>query len=143
MNLNLPSFGPAHGGQLFDSFVARAQSPSAVRRNIDRRGLAQFAAGTFACVLLASAALFHAWVRTQVTEEGYLLSQLHQRNQELLDERAHLRREAAGLTRPARIEQLAREQLGMSPAKAERIVVLIDKTMPAVLRPTKTAVARR
>ena len=142
MNLSFPSFGPA-SGQAGDSFVGRARSPSQVRRNIDRRGLVQFVAGTVACVLLASAALFHAWVRTQVTEEGYLLSRLHDQNQRLLDERAGLRREAADLTRPARIEQLAREQLGMGPARADRIVVLAEKTMPAPARSPKTAVARR
>lgn len=142
MRVTLPSFGPAHG-QPNDSFVARAQSPSAVRRNIDRRGLVLFGAWTLACVLLAAAALFHAWVRTQVTEEGYLLSQLHDQNSRLLDERARLRRQSADLTRPARIEQLARERLGMGPARADRIVVLAEKTMPAAARSPKTAVARR
>ena len=142
MKMTFPSFGPAQG-QPGDSFVARAQSPSTVRRNIDRRGLVLFVACTSACVLLAAAALFHAWVRTQVTEEGYLLSQLHDQNTRLLDERARLRRESSDLMRPARIEQLARERLGMGPAKAERIVVLAERTMPAAARSSKTAVARR
>jgi cell division protein FtsL len=143
MNLPLPSFGPAHGQGFGESFVARAASPSMVRRAIDRRGLARFVAGTAACALLAAAALFHAWMRTQVTEEGYRLSQVSAENQQLLREREHLTLQAAQLKSPGRIEQLAREKLGMGPAKAEQLVVLAEKKLQVTPRASGTAVARR
>jgi cell division protein FtsL len=143
MTLPLPSFGPAGASRYGDSFVTRAASPSVIRRAIDRRGLARFVAGTAACTLLAAAALFHAWVRTQVTEEGYRLSRVSAENQQLLREREHLTLQAALLKSPGRIEQLAREKLGMGPARAEQIVVLAEKRLSAASRAGGAAVARR
>ena len=61
-------------------------SPSAIRRNIDRRGLHDFACGTAACALLACALLLHAGVRTLVTERGYRLSRLSAEYRELTRE---------------------------------------------------------
>jgi len=91
------------------------QSPSFIRRAVDRRGLVQFASATCACALLGGAGLFHAHVRTRVTEEGYRLSRLSAEQQKLLRERDRLTLQAAQLLRPARIEELAREWPGHLP----------------------------
>jgi cell division protein FtsL len=143
MNLTLPSFGPAGSGHFGDSFLARAGSPSQVRQAIDRRGLRQLVAGALACALLAAAGVAHAWVRTQVTEEGYRLSRLSVEQQQLLRERERLTLAAGRLMSPARIQQLARERLGMGPAKVEQVVVLVEKKIPAAGRSGGAAVARR
>jgi len=129
-----------------ESFIARSANPSLIRRAIDRRGLKQLLAGTLACLLLAFGLVFHAWMRTQVTQEGYRLSKLTQEHQQLLRRREELTLLSARLRNPARIEALAREELQMSPPGSDRVVVLATNKMPvqkpAALAGTR-AVARR
>jgi len=96
-----------------------------VRRNLDRRGLSTFAAGTLACALIAAAALLHAWVRTRVTEQGYALSRLSAEYRDLTREHESLQLEAAELRSPQRIEELARTRLSMSAPSIDRVVVLV------------------
>ncbi|HEY6911473.1 MAG TPA: cell division protein FtsL [Myxococcales bacterium] len=100
-------------------------TPSAIRRNIDRRGLHDFACGTAACALLAGALLLHAGVRTLVTERGYRLSRLSAEYRELTSEHERLQIRAAELASPQRIEELARTRLGMGPPARDRMVVLV------------------
>src|SRR5205807_648762 len=83
---------------------------SFVRRNIERRGLANFAAATLACAILAAAALLHLWVRTRVTERGYQLARLSSDSRDLTREHQALQIKAAELKSPQRIERLARLQ---------------------------------
>ena len=109
-----------------DSF---GQTPSAIRRNIDRRGLRNFAATALACALVAGAMLLHAWVRTRVTEQGYKLSRLSAEYRELSRQHQSLQLRAAELTSPQRIEELARTRLGMGPASTDRTVVLVGGTI--------------
>ncbi len=97
---------------------------SFVRRAIDRRGLATFAAATLACALIAAAALLHAWVRTRVTERGYRLSRLSAEYRDLTREHEALQIRAAELKSPQRIEDLARARLGMGPPALDRVVVI-------------------
>ena len=103
----------------------RQPSPSTIRRDIERRGLRGFAAGTSACGLLALAMLTHAWVRTRVTERGYELSRLSAEYRALTREHEALQLRAAELRSPQRIEELARARLGMGPAAVDRVVVLV------------------
>lgn len=112
-------------------------SPSSIRRNIDRRGLHDFACATAACALLACALLLHAGVRTLVTERGYRLSRLSAEYRELTREHEALQIRAAELFRPQRIEELARTRLGMGPPPHDRMVVLVGGA--AVSRPVATA----
>ena len=104
-------------------------TPSAIRRNLDRRGLYTFAAATLSCALLAGAALSHAWVRTRVTEQGYALSRLSAEYRELSREHEALRLKAAELKSPQRIEELARTKLAMGPPSLDRVVVLVGGQM--------------
>ena len=109
-----------------------AATPSTiVRRAVDKRGLATFAAGTLACALIALAALFHAWVRTRVTQEGYQLSQLSDEHRKLSREHERLQFHAAQLKSPQRIEELARTRLGMGPPTVDRVVVLVGGALRA------------
>jgi cell division protein FtsL len=141
----LPSFGPAvarDGGQPGDSFLGRAGDPSQIRRHIDRRGLVRFGALAAACAVVAAAALFQIWVRTQVTHEAYRLTRLTNESRTLESARRTLEGEVARLKSPPRIESLAREKLGMGPAKAEQILILTENTRPAKAQ-RGAAVARR
>ena len=121
------------------SFLGRGQSASVIRRAIDRRGLRHFLAATLSCVLLAGAALTHVWLRTRVTEKGYLLSKLSGEHQRLLRERERLTLQTGQLSSPARLEELATSRLSMGPPPAERTVVLVQ-TAP-VAEKTKSALA--
>lgn len=129
--------GPVRDREAFmnrDDFRSRGETPSMIRRAVDRRGLLTFAAGTLACALVASAALFHAWVRTRVTEEGYRLSRLSAEHRELVRDHERLQLLAAQLKSPQRIEQLARTRLGMGPVAVDRVVVLVGGALlPPVL----------
>jgi cell division protein FtsL len=120
------------------------QSPSFIRRAVDRRGLVQFASATCACAMLGGAALFHAHVRTRVTEEGYRLSRLSAEQKLLLRERDRLTLQTAQLLRPARIEELAR-RAGMGPPSSDRVVVVASAREYGAPRraPVATAVALR
>jgi cell division protein FtsL len=108
------------------SFVGRGQSASVIRKAIDRRGLRHLLAGTLSCALVASAALTHVWLRTKVTERGYLLSKLSAEHQRLLRERERLTLRTGQLSSPARLEELAKSKLSMGPPPAERTVVLVQ-----------------
>ena len=117
-----------------NDFRNRGETPSMIRRAIDRRGLLTFAAAVLACALVASAALFHAWVRTRVTEEGYRLSRLSAEHRELVREHERLQLQAAQLRSPQRIEALARARLGMGPVAVDRVVVLVGGALrPSIL----------
>ena len=109
------------------------KNDSFVRQSIDRRGMATFAAATLACVLVAAAALFHLWIRTRVTERGYQLSRLSSEYRDLTREHESLQLKAAELKSPQRIEQLAREKLGMGPPAMDRVVVLVGGAVRASL----------
>lgn len=105
--------------------IGRGDTPSLIRRAIDRRGLQTFWAASLACALIAGSALVHCWVRTRMTEEGYRLSRLSNEHQQLWREHEKLQLLAAQLKSPQRIEELARTRLGMGPAPVERLVVLV------------------
>jgi cell division protein FtsL len=112
----------------------KRSSPSRVRRDVERRGLRNFAAGSLSCALIGLAMLLHAWVRTRVTERGYTLSRLSAEHRELVRENEGLRIRAAELKSPQRIEELARTRLQMGPPAVDRVVVLVGGAVrPSVL----------
>ena len=111
----------------FSSDPSAGQSASGIRRNLDRRGLHNFAATVLACALIAAAMLLHAWVRTRVTEQGYRLSRLSAESHELTREHESLQIKAAELRSPQRIEELARSRLSMGPPALDRVVVLVPE----------------
>ena len=102
-------------------------------------GLRQVAAATAACALLAAAALLQIWVRTRVTEQGYLLSRLSVERQQLVRDHERLQLAAAKLGGAQRIEELARSRLGMGPPGADRIIVLVH----GALRSSASTVASK
>jgi len=102
-----------------------ARAPGPARRAAARCGMRQFRAATLACALLAAAALLQIWVRTRVTEQGYRLSRLSAERQHLVRDHERLQLAAARLGSAQRIEDLARARLGMGPAPADRIIVLV------------------
>ncbi|HKB78069.1 MAG TPA: cell division protein FtsL [Myxococcales bacterium] len=116
---------------------ARAGSPA--RRASARCGMLHFRAATLACALLAAAALLQIWVRTRVTEQGYRLSRLSAQRQQLVRDHERLQLAAARLGSAQRIEDLARARLGMGPAPADRVIVLVG----GALRSSASTVASK
>lgn len=98
---------------------------SEIRRATDRRGMQNFLATALSCALVAGAMLLHAWVRTRVTEQGYVLSRLSAEYRDLTRAHEALQLKAAELRSPQRIEELARTRLGMSAPSIDRVVVLV------------------
>ena len=90
--------------------------------------------------------LMHVTSRVLVVGVGYELSRLEGENHELLRQNDELRVELAALKNPARLERIAREQLGMAPPPAGAVITLgsparqAERPAPAPrIRPTLTA----
>lgn len=69
-------------------------------------------------------ALVHVWLRLKVVDLGYRLSATRQLIDKLEQEGHELTVEVAGLDAPGRLEQVARERLGMARPEKGREAVL-------------------
>jgi cell division protein FtsL len=76
------------------------------------------------CCLFAAVGILHVSGRVLVVSTGYRLSELEQQNRALVRERDRLRLELTTLKNPARLERLAREELGMGPPPPGAVVTL-------------------
>ena len=95
---------------------------AAVRRRMtapERRLARLLAIGAGATLAVA---LVLVWVRLQVVHIGYDLSTARQVERRLEQEQRELQIEIATLTSPRRLEELARERLGMGPPAQGQIV---------------------
>jgi len=81
-----------------------------------RRGLLGLA------VLFLAVALFNVWLSGKYYRIGYAVSTALEEKQVLQKEQALLNTEILTLKSPARIEAIARDQLGMVDPKTDRIV---------------------
>ncbi len=64
------------------------------------------------------------WVRIYVLEIGYRISSAHEANSELLQKNRRLRIERASLRAPSRIEDIAKNRLGMVVPRNSQVVSL-------------------
>ena len=78
---------------------------------MSRRGWVVFLVAV--TVALTAAAVAHVWVRLRVIHLGYQISRASVEEQQLVEQNKRLKIEAAVLRQPGRIEQIARERLGM------------------------------
>ena len=74
------------------------------------------------CLLFVAVGVIHVTSRVMVVEAGYRMSQLEQENRALAHTHDKLKLELAFLKSPVRLERLAKEQLGMVPPPAERVI---------------------
>jgi cell division protein FtsL len=72
--------------------------------------------------VLMTISLFFVWSRLQVVNLEYDLSRLESRVRDLQQEGRKLRLEAASLRHPGRIEQVARNQLGLRLPVPEQVI---------------------
>ena len=75
-------------------------------------------------VLLTLGALFFVWQRYQFVRLGFEVGALRERQAELQERIEPLAVEAEYLSRPERIEALARGRLGMAPPAPAQVIVL-------------------
>lgn len=75
-------------------------------------------------LLFAAVGILHVASRVLVVDAGYQLSRLEQEGQKLALANSKLKVELALLKSPARLEKVAREQLGMGPVPAGAMVAL-------------------
>jgi len=64
------------------------------------------------------------WVRIYILETGYQISSALENNERLLQENRNLRIERASLSAPSRIEDIARNKLGMVIPDNSQVVIL-------------------
>ena len=98
--------------------------------SVRKRGAVVLLALMFASV--TGAALAHASLRLGSIRHGYVLSERTRRFRELEEENRKLRLELSLLRNPARIEQLAREELGMRRPDPSEIRVVKPGASPPV-----------
>jgi cell division protein FtsL len=71
---------------------------------------------------LSAAVLAYVGISSQLWDVGYEVLRLEQTLDERLEAERRLKLEAATLARPARIEELATEELGLSPLDLDSVV---------------------
>ena len=106
-------------------------TPSPPRRRVSHAGVLRqifpFAGLAF---LFAAVGVLHVSSRVMVVDAGYRLSKLEAQQRQLSLENQKLQIELATLKSPARLEQLAREQLGMRPPPPGGVIAV--RAVPAV-----------
>lgn len=80
-----------------------------------------------AVLLLATVGVVHVTSRVMVVKMGYELSRLDAAGAQLTRENDQLRLELATLKRPARLETIAKNQLGLVPPSAGTVITLKKK----------------
>ncbi len=98
---------------------APEKAADAEARKVERRLLAAIGLGLLVVVAMA---LLLVWVRLQTVDTGYALSAARRLTHRLEQEQRELEMEIATLTSPLRLEQVARERLGMGPPAPGQIV---------------------
>jgi cell division protein FtsL len=73
---------------------------------------------------LSAMALVHVWVRLQVVHIGYVLSTASKVRSYLEQENRELRLELATLTSPQRLQQMAKNRLGLVEPERDQVVIL-------------------
>ncbi len=80
--------------------------------------------------VLFAAGLAYAWERFALIRYGYAIEELKNRREALVEANRQLRLEEASLRSPARIDSIARKDLGLVAAAAEKVIKLEDWTLP-------------
>ena len=97
---------------------------AARRRNSRRREPFRTRAWIVVLLVFVGELLAYTWCRVQYVNVGYELSRVTQKHAALLTLQNGLKVELARLKSPARIEKIARDQLGLVRPSAEQVVTL-------------------
>ena len=76
----------------------------------------------FLVVPLGAALFSYTWIHLETVESGYQIERLERELEGVLERERQLRLEAAHLSSPGRLEELARQRLGMVAPKLEQMI---------------------
>ena len=93
-------------------------------RELDRKRHRELFWVAFLGVVLTAAVMVYAWPHFEMIRLGYRMEELRQRRDELVEVKHHLELQHATESDPARIESIAKSELGMVYPGAEQILVL-------------------
>lgn len=113
---------PAHSGKThWPLFLGRRQRKGDFVLQARRR---MFFSTLLLGVCLSAMALLHVWTRLQVIHMGYVLSTASKVQSYLEQENRELRLELATLTSPERLQQIAKNRLGLIEPDKDQVVIL-------------------
>ncbi|HKZ16190.1 MAG TPA: cell division protein FtsL [Geobacteraceae bacterium] len=75
-------------------------------------------------ILLMLVSLFHVWSRVRVVDLGLQITEASRTMKECQQEKSRLRLEVASLKNPARIELVAKQDLGMALPTDQQVIVI-------------------
>jgi cell division protein FtsL len=93
-------------------------------RELDRKRHKELFRVAFLGVILTIAVIVYAWPHLELIQIGYRMEELRQRRDELSELKHHLELQRATESDPARIESIARSELGMVYPRPEDSLVL-------------------
>jgi len=97
---------------------------SRVRREIDLRCRADYICITLLSAIFVFGTFFYAWQQFRWIQYGYQIEEAERRIDTLSEDTRLLRLEKANLASPDRIEQIARQKLGMVRSGPDQIVTV-------------------
>jgi cell division protein FtsL len=93
-------------------------------RELDRKRHRELFRVALLGVVLTAAVIVYAWPHFELIRLGYRMEELRQRRDELVKEKHHLELQRATESDPARIESIAKNELGMVYPGPEQILIL-------------------
>lgn len=112
-----------------------SRNPASSRSSVSvSQVLVHLLPGALLFALFAAVGILHVSSRVLVVDAGYRLSQAEARQRALTRENDQLKLELATLKSPARLERLAREQLGMSMPSGPLVISLPARRAPTSRR---------
>lgn len=102
-------------------------------RQLDRKRHRELFMVALTGLAMTAAIIAYAWPHFELIRLGYRMEELRQTREDLLEETRHLELQRATELAPARIEAIAREQLGMVYPDREHIVILEPRDASALL----------
>jgi cell division protein FtsL len=110
-------------------------------RQLDRKRHRELFMVALTGLALTAAIIAYAWPHFEMIRIGYRMEELRQTREDLLEETRHLELQRATEMAPARIEAIAREQLGMVyPDREHRAILAPHESSPlfeALSRPSE------
>lgn len=101
--------------------LLKNQGVGAKTAHVQSKFIRRWAVWLIAVTMLA---LFYVWSRIQVVQYGYENATLTRQSDELSKQISSLEIEIAKLKSPARLEDVAKKELGMRPPSAEQTVIV-------------------
>ena len=101
----------------------------AIRRDVDTRNLLDLLLITLSIGFLAGVLILHSWVRTRIISVGYEIQNLGIEEESLLKAEAGLSLEEETLTAMGRIEEIARNELGMQRLQASQLTIPVPRAV--------------